>query len=357
MKPESQLQDTMNKILNDIGIKVTCCKVVIHHHFAYFDLNWDPSISISSLNRSLREIAIGIKSKTIPIIKVISELGIVRLQVSMKSSETLHFDDIYDLTEVPDNMLFPMCLGVDENGEKVWMDMSKNPHLLIAGGTGSGKSTVLHTIISNALQLSACNLRNIEIDLVDPKNIEFYSYAKNGIDNLNVYYNYQDTIDLLNRYASEMESRYKWMSILNIKDVASYYPIKLLIIDEIADLILQDEKGELEKLIISLAQKGRAAGIHIILSTQRPSVDVLTGVIKANFPGRIACKTASKMDSKVILDESGAEHLLGRGDAIIKNIDFDRVRFQVAYTTNSDVIEAYRLTQKITAEVLQESNS
>jgi S-DNA-T family DNA segregation ATPase FtsK/SpoIIIE len=147
------------------------------------------------------------------------------------------------------------------------------------------------------------------------------------------------------------------MSILNIKNATLYFPIKLLIVDEIGDLIIQDEKGELQNLLISIAQKGRAAGIHIVISTQRPSVDVLTGVIKANFPGRIACKTASKMDSKVILDELGAEHLLGRGDAIIRNLDFDCVRFQVAYTNDNDVIEAYRLTQQSTAEVLQESNS
>jgi S-DNA-T family DNA segregation ATPase FtsK/SpoIIIE len=351
MKTESQLQDSMNKILQDIGIKVTCCKVVIRHHLAYFDLKWSPSIPISALERSLREIALGIQSKTVPIIKVITELGIVRLQVAMRKADTFSFNDIYSLSEIPNDMLFPICLGVDENGEKLWMDMSRNPHLLIAGGTGSGKSTILHTIISNALQLNACFLRRIEIDLVDPKRIEFCSYEDIELKNVKVYYTYEQAINLLEDTLREMENRYSFMVSKKIKKSYPAFSIKLLIIDEIADLILQDKNGKLERLIILLAQKGRSAGIHIILSTQRPSVDVLTGVIKANFPGRIACKTASKMDSKVILDEFGAEHLLGRGDAIIRNIDFDRVRFQVAYVTDSEAILSYQLTKKAALQV------
>jgi len=213
------------------------------------------------------------------------------------------------------------------------MSIHKNPHLIVAGSTGSGKSTLLHNIISGAIYLNLCNARSINIHLIDPKRVEFSFY--NTISNVNIVNNYSDTIVLFRQLVKSMEETYKQLEQIGMKSVENCYHLfrqNLIVIDEMADLSMQDEDKTLHNLIVTIAQKGRAAGFYIVLATQRPSVDVLPGIIKANFPARIACKTATKTDSKVVLDKHGAESLMGRGDAIINSMDHDFVRFQVCWT-------------------------
>jgi DNA segregation ATPase FtsK/SpoIIIE, S-DNA-T family len=163
--------------------------------------------------------------------------------------------------------------------------------------------------------------------------VEFKAYNEHAV----VVYNYADTVSMLKVLVSKMESRFEHMSELGIKSVEenpSLFPFVVVVIDEVADLMIQDKKTHIfETLVVRLAQKARAAGIYLVLATQRPSRDVLTGTIKANFPARIACKTSSRVDSQVVLDMPGAEELLGRGDAILRNQEYDRARFQVAFST------------------------
>lgn len=231
---------------------------------------------------------------------------------------------------------YAVCLGYDTANDPVIVDISKAPHLLIAGETGSGKSVCLNTIINSLLFRATPN--RLRLLMVDTKRVELSAYeglphlyapiAKDGTSALAM-------IAELNRL---MRRRQEMMEAAGIADIASTeYPRIFLIIDELADLILM-KKDEIEPLLITLAQLGRAAGIHLILATQRPTVNVVTGLLKANVPCRIALQTASIRDSITILDHKGAERLTGRGDALLKLPDrVEETRLQVAYIERQDI--------------------
>jgi S-DNA-T family DNA segregation ATPase FtsK/SpoIIIE len=223
-------------------------------------------------------------------------------------------------------------LGQTSSHTNIWMDLSDNPHMIVSGTTGSGKSILLHNIIANVLDAN----KSI-IELVDPKNIEFYEYEKLSHRDINVCYSYDDALSLLNRLIVTMEKRYELM-----RSGRKGFPPVLLIIDELADLIIQDGRDKLFfKGLCKLAQKCRAANMSIILSTQRPAVSVISGAIKANFPARIACRVTNKTDSRVILDCGGAEKLIGKGDALLKDSYRQLERFQIAYTDAAEVCKRY----------------
>lgn len=339
----------MNSVLNELGISGSCIKAESHRHLAYYDINLERKQSVlSKLQRSTQQIALAIKSQTIPILKLVPEEGIVRLQVALSKAQPISLLNILynETVPGPKQMVFPMMLGESEEGHKLWMDMNKNPHLLIAGSTGSGKSTLLHTLIANGLMLHALRARNVQIFLNDPKRIEFQEYRNPDLSCVikEIASSYSDTLNQLEYLATLMDSRYEKMSgfgIRSIEEDPHRMSLVLCIIDEVADLMIQDKGRKLEALLVKIAQKGRAAGIFMVLATQRPSVGVITGLIKANFPGRIACKTASKVDSMVILDRVGAETLLGRGDAVLQNQQYESLRFQVAHTTPAANIKLF----------------
>lgn len=343
------MKDQMNRVLEGLRINAECVNAEAHRHLAFFDIKLSSNHSVlSKLERNLKEIALHLKTKTIPIIKLEPEKGLVKLQVALTDANTISLTELYSGEDIPiGKMTFPILLGEDDSGKKLWTDMVHNPHLLISGTTGSGKSTVLHSILANALYLKALNARDVAIYLTDPKQVEFVEYKE--CENLNniiqsVAITYKETIEQLKIIYINMEKRYEVMHNNRVKSIEEHprmFPLILCIIDEVSDLIMQDKKKELQNLLVAIAQKGRAAGIFLVLSTQRPSVDVITGLLKANFPGRIACKTASRKDSEVILDRPGAETLLGRGDAIMQNMKVNSVRFQVSYTTPEENIRVF----------------
>jgi DNA segregation ATPase FtsK/SpoIIIE, S-DNA-T family len=335
----------MNSVLNELGISGSCIKAKAHRHLAYYDINLERKQSVlGKLQRSTQQIALAIKSQTVPILKLVPEEGVVRLQVALSKAQPISLLNILynETVPGPKEMVFPMMLGESEEGRKLWMDMNKNPHLLIAGSTGSGKST----LIANGLMLHALRARNVQIFLNDPKRIEFQEYKNPDLSCVikEIASTYSDTLSQLEYLATLMDSRYEKMSgfgIRSIEEDPQKMSLVLCIIDEVADLMIQDKGRKLEALLVKIAQKGRAAGIFMVLATQRPSVNVITGLIKANFPGRIACKTASKVDSMVILDRVGAETLLGRGDAVLQNQQYESLRFQVAHTTPATNIDLF----------------
>jgi DNA segregation ATPase FtsK/SpoIIIE, S-DNA-T family len=343
------IQAQMNGVLSDLGIDGSCIRAERNRHLAFFDvkLATKPSV-LGRLERSAKQIALAIQSETIPIMRLVPEHGIVRLQVALEKAQPISLTNLFYDEMIPDDMVFPMLLGESDEGRKLWMDMNNNPHLLIAGSTGSGKSTLLHTLIANCIMLDAMRWRNIWIYLNDPKRIEFQDYRAEELNGVvsEVASTYTETLNQLEGLSAMMERRYREMGEIGMRSIEEdprKIPLVLCIVDEVADLMIQDKGHKLETLIVKLAQKGRAAGIFMVLATQRPSVSVITGLIKANFPGRIACKTASKTDSVVILDRIGAETLLGRGDAVLKNQKYESVRFQVAYTTPKLTIDLFRL--------------
>jgi S-DNA-T family DNA segregation ATPase FtsK/SpoIIIE len=224
----------------------------------------------------------------------------------------------------------PIALGVDITGNPITCDLVKMPHLLVAGSTGSGKSVGLNAILVSLL----CKLRpdQLKIILVDPKRLEFAPYADIPHLLFPIVTSPRKAIPVLKWVVQEMEERYDLMAQAGVRNIIDYHkfyakskdeslaqmPFIVLIIDELADLMMVAGK-DVETSIARTAQMARAAGIHMIVATQRPSVDVLTGMIKVNFPARIAFRVSSKIDSRTIIDSQGAEKLLGRGDMLFLN--------------------------------------
>lgn len=319
-----------NQILNSFGIKAQCLQFRQVDNYVYYDCKLQPSAKVKDLMKFSDEISLALKKPCKPSMKVLHELGVVRVEWALPRAKPLRLFDYFTNDCVPNGDL--MCLlGQRVDGEKVWMDLLQNPHMLVAGTTGSGKSTLLHNIIANVYNYNDANLF-----LFDPKRIEFSQYE--GMRNTQAYYTYDDTVELLGNMIDVMEDRYNQMR--TGCDVKSFKPI-LIIIDEFADLIMQDRGDMFFERLCRLAQKSRAARISIVLSTQRPSVNFVNGAIKANFPARIACKVASHVDSKVILDTVGAENLLGKGDALLRDNFRHMERFQVAYTDATEVCKYF----------------
>lgn len=260
--------------------------------------------------------------------ELLPKAGIIRLQ-SIGVNKNVHF--LNKTFELGSTNFF---LGVDPTSNEIWTDMSENPHLLIAGSTGAGKSTAMHCLIGNAL------LSGFNSFLIDPKRVEFPYYEE--IPNVQaVAYDVEGAENIFRHLIKMMDDRYIQLQkhrMLHMKDWAPMAQV-FVFIDEIVDLLLQDSSNELKSMLIYLTQKSRAAGIYFVAATQRPSADILDSAIKSNFPARVACKTASRVDSRIILDEGGAEHLLGRGDALIKNHEHSSQRFQFPNVGPNQIIE------------------
>ena len=244
-----------------------------------------------------------------------------------------------------------LCLGVDIIGRPVIADLAKMPHLLIGGTTGAGKSVGLNTFI---LSLIAKKLPSmLKLVLIDPKRIEFAVYNNQKYMYCPVVTDNAEAAAVLAQLVTEMERRYDELAANMVKNIAEYnerggkMPYIVCVIDEFADLMAADKSVGLS--VQRLAQKARACGIHLILATQRPSVDVVTGVLKANFPTRLAYKVASTADSRTILDTGGAEDLIGRGDALFLSADGMLKRIHGAYMPDEEIaamLEPFRAEVK-----------
>lgn len=338
--------DNLNSLLNSFNIKATCVDASQHRHFSYFDVELAHGTRISKITRYANELAVAMRAKSALIVTPIPEKGIVRLRTTHHEPDKIDFEEIYSqyLNSKPSGIL-PFLLGETDEGKPLWVDMANNPHLLVAGATGSGKSVFLHSLIANAIKR-----RDVKLNLVDTKLVEFSQYDIPFMSSVIRYFarSYSESVMVLERLIDIMEARYKYMAqhnLQSIEDCPNLFDKHLVIIDEVADLILQD-KGKrykpFENLVASLAQKARAAGIYLILATQRPSVNVLTGLIKSNFPARLACRVSTKTDSRVILDQQGAEHLAGKGDAIFKQPAGNTIRFQSAFVNPEQTIKELR---------------
>lgn len=319
-----------NVILDSFNIKASCvahCKI---DNYFYYDLKLNPHARVKDIQKYSDEISLALKTPCKPSVKVMHNEGVVRLEFAIPRTEALNLFDFFSNEEIPKGQI-NCLLGQTVDGKKMWMDLYKNPHMIVSGTTGSGKSTLLHNIIANLF-----NYNDVTLYLVDPKRIEFDEYRK--INNVSVCCSYDETMKLINSSLEVMEFRYEM--IRSGQSSNDFKPI-IIIIDEFADLIMQDKEDAFYTGLCRLAQKCRAAKIHIILATQRPSVNIINGTVKANFPARIACRVASHVDSKVILDTSGAENLLGKGDALVKDGTRHLERFQIAYTTAKEVVSYF----------------
>lgn len=319
-----------NNILQSFNIKAQCINHQKVDNYFYYDLKLNPAAKVKDIQKYSDEISLALKTPCKPGVKVLHDQGVVRLEFASPRTKSLNLFDYFTNKAIPKGEL--MCLlGQTLDGKRMWMDLSQNPHMIVSGTTGSGKSTLLHNIIANLI-----NYHDVDLFLVDPKSIEFSSYDEK-IKSIQVSYSYDEAMVMLNSALKLMEHRY---DLLRSGHDAKSLKHVVIIIDEFADLIMQDKDDQFYTVLCRLAQKCRAAKINIILSTQRPSVNIINGTIKANFPARIACRVASHVDSKVVLDASGAENLLGNGDALVRDNFRFLERFQIAYT-NPDEICSY----------------
>lgn len=324
------LKEKMNEVLAGFNISAECIKAQQYKHLAFFDVRLDNGTKIKNIENISREMALAMKARKEPLVNSVTSEGVLRIQMALNDTPKLDFHELYKTTTAPEGLL-QFLIGETDVGKPLWLDISKNPHMLVAGTTGSGKSTLLHVLIQNAIKRN-----DVDLYLVDPKHgVEFGSYEDKAIGFASTYI---DTITMLKRIHKIMEKRFELMKIAGIKSISECPTIfnkVLVIIDEVADIMQQDNskenKNQFQNILVSLAQKARATGIYLVAATQRPSVDILNGVIKASFPARIACQVSSSTDSRVILDENGAEALLGRGDAILNCLQYNKVRFQIAY--------------------------
>lgn len=256
-----------------------------------------------------------------------------------------------------------VSLGLDVSGTACVVDISKMPHILIAGTTGSGKSVLINAFISSIL--FRASPEEVKFIMVDPKRVELTPY--NGIPHLltDVITDVEKVVNALGWAVAEMEKRYKIFQEVGVKNIASYneskafqsMPYIIVIIDEMADIMMSKHAGDVENHIVRLAQMARAVGIHLVLATQRPSVNVLTGLIKANIPARIAFQVTSMIDSRVIIDSPGAEKLLGKGDMLFIPPDVAKPkRIQGAFVSDREISDLLKFIQSTGVETKRDDS-
>lgn len=303
------------------------------------------------------DLALNLGTRNIRIVGPIGNRSLIGVEVPNRHRHSVVLRDIIESPEFAKSRAqLPMILGKDITGNILIEDLAETPHLLIAGTTGSGKSVYVNSLISGILFKKTAD--EVKFIFIDPKMVELELY--NDIPHLlaPVIINPEEAIGVLEWTSQEMDRRYKVLSEFGVRNIVDYnrevkkintvrektkeepmehFPYIVVVIDEFANLMLRLPK-ETEKIISRLAAMARAVGIHLVVATQRPSVDVITGIIKANFPSRIAFRVSSQTDSRTILDKAGSERLLGRGDMLYINPGFtDTVRIQSPYVSNADV--------------------
>ena len=310
-----------------------------------------PGTKIKTVTSALEDISRELGAPSLRV-EAVEENGTLGFELPADVPQTVDFQKLLATQEfLSAEGALPLILGVDVTGAPVIADLAKMPHLLVAGTTGSGKSVGLNTFILSLIARK--KPADLKLVLIDPKKIEFSVYNRQKYLLAPVITETAPAAQALAFLVSEMERRYRLFEENLVKNIAGYnennggLPYIVCVIDEFADLMAADKN--IQNSVQRLAQKARAAGIHIILATQRPSVDVVTGVLKANFPTRLAYKTAGAVDSRTIIDTNGAEKLLGRGDALFLTSGGELKRIHGAYMPDDAIaamLAPYRGTVK-----------
>jgi DNA segregation ATPase FtsK/SpoIIIE, S-DNA-T family len=333
----------IEQTFEEFGMHVEMGKTSVGPTVTQYTLRPSQGVKLSRIISLQNDLALALAAHPIRMEAPIPGKSLVGIEVPNTKVATVTLRDVMETKNYKDrNSMLSVPLGKDVSGSSHVMALNKMPHLLVAGATGSGKSVCLNTMIVSWLyQNSPDDLRLI---LVDPKRVELTAY--NGIPHLLVppITSVDDTINALKWTVREMERRLDILSKFGARDIDGYnaraeerMPRIVVVIDELADLMSTNGR-EIEAAIVRIAQMARAVGIHLVLATQRPSVDVITGLIKANIPGRIACAVASQTDSRTILDLSGAEKLLGRGDMLFSSAEMSKPkRIQGAFISSHEV--------------------
>ena len=320
-------------------------KAIVGPSITQFQILPTPGTKVSKIVNLSNDIALNLAAKDVRIEAPIPGKSLIGIEIPNTVNELVTMKEVFVNDE--DNSPLSVALGKDVSGESIFTRIDKTPHLLIAGSTGSGKSVCVNTIITSILLKNKPD--KVKLIMIDPKMVELSIY--DGIPHLltSVVTDPIKAADVLHKVVLEMENRYREFARARVRNMEGYnkiaakdpdykeLPYIVVIIDELADLMMVSSK-EVEESIARIAQKARAAGIHMIIATQRPSVDVITGVIKTNIPSRIAFAVSSSIDSRTILDKSGAETLLGKGDMLYLSADSSKpVRIQGAFLSDEEV--------------------
>lgn len=351
----------IKQTLLDFGIPITSIEATVGPTVTLYEIRPDTGVKIAKIRNLVDDLALSLAANGVRIIAPIPGKGTVGIEVANKEAQTVSMRTIIQSKAYQNSKYkLPVALGSTISNEVYIADLAKMPHLLVAGATGQGKSVGLNAIITSLLYSK--RPEELKFVMVDPKRVEFSLYAK-----IEKYYlakipdapqpiitNMENVVATLSSLCAEMDERYMLLEKAFVRQVTEYnekfkekkldpregyryMPYIVVIIDEFADLIMTAGK-EVELPIARLAQLARAVGIHVIIATQRPSTNVITGMIKANFPVRIAFKVSSGVDSKTILDATGAQQLIGRGDMLISN-NGEMVRVQCAFVDTPEVEE------------------
>ena len=351
-------RERLQQVLDSFSVAGHVENIVVGPRVTRYEVQLDEGVEVNKITRISSNIAMKMEASSVRILAPIPGRDAVGIEVPNKVSSTVYIRSVMESEAwVQNTKPIPIVLGRDVEGKAVVTDLSRAPHMLIAGSTGSGKSVCMNTLIMSLLfKFSPEQLRLI---LVDPKVVEMAAYA--SIPHLiTPVVNDPKKVPLALRWGvNEMERRYRLMAKVLAKDIKTFnsrvpenppvldddgepipakLPFLVIIIDELADIMMTEAKKDVENSICRIAQKGRAAGIHLVIATQTPRKDVITGMIKANLPVKIAFKVGSNMDSRVILDTGGAEKLLGMGDLLFcppgaSNLE----RIQMTLVTDSEI--------------------
>ncbi|HEY8646366.1 MAG TPA: DNA translocase FtsK [Gaiellaceae bacterium] len=358
-----RVADALVTCLAHFGVEATVSGMISGPRVTRYELQLAPGTKVGKVANLKDDLSYALATTEIRILAPIPGKQAVGVEVPNLSPSIVTLGDIYaDLPETASPL--SVWLGKDISGAAVWADLARMPHILIAGTTGSGKSGCINTILTSILLRATPD--EVRMILIDPKRIELNFYERIPHLLTPVVSSPKEAAAVLLNVVTEMERRYERLSAVRARSLPEAnrafrkrgeeeLPYLLVVIDELADLMMISPQ-DVEDSIIRLAQKSRAVGIHLVLATQRPSVDVITGMIKANVPSRIAFAVSSQTDSRVILDSNGAESLLGQGDMLFKPLGTSRLqRVQGAYVTEEEIAMIVEQTKAQREQQVDES--
>ncbi len=332
----------LTQALAELGVEAQVVRAVVGPRVTRYELRLGSGVKVGKVRNLQQDIAYALAATEVRILAPIPGKSAVGVEVPNTRPAMVTLGDVFREYPSANDWSLPVGLGKDISGRAVFLDLAEMPHLLVAGTTGSGKSVMLNGLLTSLLLTT--DPRQVKMVLIDPKRVELSQFARVPHLITPVVTDVKKAANALSWAVAEMERRYEVLETMGVRSLEGYndraerqMPYVIVVIDELADLMMT-AAAKVEDAVIRLAQKARAVGIHLVVATQRPSVDVITGMIKANIPSRIAFAVSSQIDSRVILDASGAEALLGQGDMLYKPVSASRPsRVQGAYISEAEV--------------------